>query len=362
MAISRFFISGVKLWAVFSLIVIVVVFKIKENPAFYLTPDSHYYLQAAQNLLDGHGYRIIFEGKDTFCAIWPVGYAASIGLTSFITTLPVDTASKLVNLLALAGCFWLLQVRYQDRAWFLALVFMASSLVQMFANTWSETLFLFFVLGYVHNQNNRSGFLWATCAFLSRYAGVFLLIQMMFKRRFIPVFLLLLFVSSYLIFNYSQTQTFTGGHGFLPNEPFLTRCGRGVKGLGEEVLFFFLRDWGLKNPQIDTMTLWLIYGVAVIQFSILFYVIKHLSRVDILANWLKNDYFIIATSYLVFMVGLYLIDASIENLYFRRLAPFSFFAYLGLLDEISHRKEIYEKIKGPMVMFFVLSLFHAWPK
>ncbi|MEZ4905953.1 MAG: hypothetical protein R2822_31400 [Spirosomataceae bacterium] len=127
----------------FLLICAVVFWKLHQNPAYFLTPDSHYYLRAAQNLLDGRGYLIVFEGKETFCAIWPVGYPALIALVSFCTSLSLEISSKILNLMALGGCFWLIYQRFGEKAWFVALAFMSTSLVQLYSNTWSETVFLF---------------------------------------------------------------------------------------------------------------------------------------------------------------------------------------------------------------------------
>lgn len=74
----------------FILICVVVYLKLRANTAYFLTPDSHYYLQAAQNLLNGKGYIITFEGKDTFCAIWPIGYSGLIALVSWGTAFSME--------------------------------------------------------------------------------------------------------------------------------------------------------------------------------------------------------------------------------------------------------------------------------
>ncbi|AEI49872.1 hypothetical protein [Runella slithyformis] len=380
----------------FLLICAVVYLKLRADSAYFLTPDSHYYLQAAQNLLAGNGYRIVFEGKETFCAIWPVGYSALIAGMSALSTFSVETASKIVNLMALAGCFWLIYRRFQDKAWFVALGLMTSSLVQLYTNTWSETVFLFFVLGFcIHPSSYKEkgtgvevvGFLWALGAFLTRYAGVFLLIPLLIRRRFRTAIYYSLFISGYLLYNFYQTHTFTGGHGFWPNEPFEERLLRGMRGLGEEALFFAVRDWELKRLTLSASAQWFIYGVALLQFLILTTIcrlvgpsvksgfkngLKILFRSGFglqirnsmgqIRNSMENVFFLVAISYLFFTIVIYFADASIESLYFRRLGPASLLFTVGGLAWVSEQKHIFEKTKWLFVAFFALSIIHSLPK
>jgi len=380
----------------FLLICALVYLKLRADSAYFLTPDSHYYLQAAQNLLNGKGYVITLEGKETFCAIWPMGYSGLIAFVSWLTAFSVETASKIVNLLALAGCFWLILRRFQDKAWFVALGLMASSLVQLYTNTWSETVFLFFVLGFTFSPlpkwvgpaaayrvdggagdgPPRGGVLWAIGAFLARYAGVFLLIPLLIQRRFRAAVYYLVFISGYLLFNFYQTRTFTGGHGFWPDEPFGERLLRGVRGLGEEFLFFAVRDWDLKSLALNDFTKWFIYGVAIGQFLIAGVIVWRIGqflkdkgldssarRTDGMTNALtEQPLFLIAISYLFFTFAIYMTDASLESLYFRRLAPASLLFTLGILGWVSEQKQLFERTQWLFVAFFVLSMIHALPK
>ncbi|MFN8349352.1 MAG: hypothetical protein U0X91_30400 [Spirosomataceae bacterium] len=353
----------------FLLIGAVVFLKLRADSAYFLTPDSHFYIQAAQNLLDGKGYRIVFEGKETFCAIWPIGYSTLIAFVSWLTSFSIETASKIVNLLALAGCFWLIGQRFQQKAWFVALAFSASSLIQLYTNTWSETVFLFFVLGFCTRPlplrgGARGGVLWAIGAFLTRYAGVFLLIPLLIQRKFRAAVYYSLFIGGYLFFNLYRTGTFTGGHGFWPEEPFGERLLRGIRGLGEEFLFFGVRDWGLKQTALRVGMQWFIYGVAFLQCLIAgligwkWYKVKDSDA----CSMTKNVFFPVAVSYLFFTIAVYLTDASVESLYFRRLAPASLLFALGLLARASEQKVIFEQTKWLFVTFFALSIIHALPK
>lgn len=358
----------------FLLICAVVYLKLRADSAYYLTPDSHYYLQAAQNLLDGNGYRIVFEGKETFCAIWPIGYSALIAGVSALNAFSVENSSKIVNLFALAGCFWLILRRFQDKAWFVALGLMASSLVQLYTNTWSETVFLFFVLGFCVNPLPKWGgvkveVLWAIGAFLTRYAGVFLLIPLLIQRRFRAVIYYFIFIAGYLFFNFYQTRTFTGGHGFWPEEPFGERLLRGIRGVGEELLFFAVRDWDLKSLTLSDSTKWFIYGVAITQVLIVGLIVwRFYKEKDSDASarrtvgMTNNTFFLTAVAYLLFTIVVYLTDASIESLYFRRLAPASLLFTLGILGWVSEQKQLFKRTQWLFVAFFMLSMIRAIPK
>jgi hypothetical protein len=273
----------------------------------------------------------------------------------------------------LAGCFWLLLRRFQDKAWFVALGLMASSLIQLYTNTWSETVFLFFVLGFCTLPFSlRGGVLWAIGAFLTRYAGVFLLIPLLIQRRFRATAYYLVFISGYLFYNFFQTRTFTGGHGFGPEEPMGVRVWRGVRGMGEELLFFAVRDWGLKSGTLSDATKWFIYGIAVLQFLIAGLIVwrvgRFLKQKDLDASarrtvgMTKNVFFLTTVSYLIFTIAIYLTDASMESLYFRRLAPASFLFTLGVLGWVSEQKQLFVSTQWLFVAFFVLSMIHALPK
>jgi hypothetical protein len=360
----------------FSIICAVVYLKLRADTSYFLTPDSYHYLHAAQSLLDGKGYHIIFEGGDTFCAIWPMGYSSSIAVIAWVTGFSVEISSKIINLLALAGCFGVIYSRFRERAWFISLAFFASSLVQVYANTWSETLFLFFVVGFaVQNVEaipTKAGELfWTIGAFLSRYVAVFLAFVLLIQRKFSATLYYLLFVAGYLLFNYSQTKTFTGGHGFWPKEPFGLRLWRGLRGLGEELLFFAMRDWDLKNAVVNDATKWLIYSIAVAQFLMIGLIMREFwkwvkeNELDVYSmtkKVTKSLFFRVGMGYLLFTIAIYLTDASIESLYFRRLAPASLLLTLGLLAWVSSQKSLFEHTKWYFVIFFALSIIHALPK
>ncbi len=387
---------------IFILILTVVALKIAANPAYYLTPDSHYYLQAAQNLLDGRGYRIDFYNKDTFCAIWPVGYSLLIAGVTFLTTLSVTLSSKVVNLLAVAGILWLVKRHYKAQSWFVALAMLSSSFLQLYSNTWSETVFIFCLLGVVfsrgskvigtgsfvmgHGKNHISYFItnisYLITAFLTRYVGIFLFIPLLIQRKYKTALVFAVVVVLYLLNNYAQTQTFTGNHGHFPTEPFVERLVRGLKGIGEEIAFWGIRDWDLKGGN-GAMTIF-IYVISIAQATILVVVgslvISHLSLVmgrGSISKQLKSQQMaeafpyhtsyvlqLTSLSYFATSIVLYLIDDSMESLYFRRLAPATFLILIAGLGWLvaPTQKLLFERVKWWVVTFFILSVVHALPK
>ncbi len=366
---------------IFLLILTVVALKITSNPAYYLTPDSHYYLQAAQNLLDGRGYRIDFQNKDTFCAIWPVGYSLLIAGVSFLTPLSVTLSSKVVNLLAVAGILWLIQRQHKAQSWFVALALLSSSFLQLYANTWSETVFIFCMLGFCFNYNPKTNSSFIIhhssliAAFLTRYIGFFLIIPLIIQRKYKAALAFIVFIGLYLLNNYAQTQTFTGNHGHFPTEPFVERLVRGLKGIGEEIAFWGIRDWDLKGGS-EAMKIF-IYGISIAQAAILVVVgslvISHLSSFmgrgsnskQLITHKSANRRTVfISLFYLATTIVLYLIDDSMESLYFRRLAPATFLVLIGGLGWLiePQQKILFDKVKWWTIVFFAISVVHALPK
>ena len=336
------------------------------DTAYYLTPDSRYYLQAAQNLLDGRGYRIDFQNKDTFCAIWPVGYSLLIAGVSFLTKLSVELSSKVVNLLAVAGILLLIYRQYKIQSWFVALALLSSSFLQLYANTWSETVFVFCMLGFCfnYNQKNNSNWAFAVAAFLTRYIGFFLIVPLIVQRKYKVAFVFGVFIGLYLLNNYAQNQTFTGDHGHFPTEPFATRLIRGLEGIGQEIAFWGVRDWDLKSG--SEVLIFFIYGISTLQATILVVTVKIIidNKTTVVLSPISSGIFVVAGSYLLTTILLYLFDDSIESLYFRRLSPATFLVLIGGLGWLTEQpqRQIFDRVKWWVVAFFTLSVVHALPK
>jgi hypothetical protein len=111
----------------------------------YISPDSSFYLQAAQSILNGHWFNVYAEAgwNDFYFSHWPIGYPFLIACTSFITGTEVYLASKILTILILAGIFCLLYLRFKNKAWIYALVMVCyPSFLTCFYYTWSEQAFL----------------------------------------------------------------------------------------------------------------------------------------------------------------------------------------------------------------------------
>ncbi|SDL98576.1 hypothetical protein SAMN05421823_109206 [Catalinimonas alkaloidigena] len=131
--------------------------RIRVEPTGFISPDSEYYLECAQNLLDGRGFLRTDaypiptprdETRQVFFAAWPVGYPLMIAGLGWLTGLSLFWASKLLS----AGCIggMLLLFRHIDRehAWVLGLVFGTHTLLDVYSFTWSEVPFNFGILAF----------------------------------------------------------------------------------------------------------------------------------------------------------------------------------------------------------------------
>ncbi|MGA0558949.1 hypothetical protein ACO2Q8_19995 [Larkinella sp. VNQ87] len=369
---------------------LIVWLKVSANPAYFLTPDSYYYLQGARNLLAGDGFTILFQGKTMHCAIWPIGYSAAIALSALISPLSLVASSKVVNLLAIGGSFLLLHKRYQNDWLFVMLAFCTPSLIQLYANTWSETLFVFPLIGFCLSLADRQSSclmlsFWGVFAFLVRYVGGFLVLVLLIdswqrfrqqkpvQREVIAAITMLLLAGTYFGFNYHQTGTFSGGHGFLPTEPLTQRIWVAIKNLVEETAFLF-RDWDLKglaihrpNGQIVLGIILLTSAFQVIQLGRIGRVLlNHRKRlaVHLLIDAHSLAFLLTGAVYLTTTVVLYFTDSSLEDLRFRRLAPATLLLTMGLLSNLTQpaNRMLYQRLKPLVCSLFLLSIVHALPK
>ncbi|MDB5274715.1 MAG: hypothetical protein JWO58_3082 [Chitinophagaceae bacterium] len=133
----------------FVLIVVALAVRILAESTSYVSPDSQYYLSAADHLIQGKGLKAInpvAPGEESYFAVWPAGYPLCIAAVAAIGQTSVLMASKLVNLIFLGLIFMLLYRWFGERAWFVALYFCSYAMLEIYSYTWSEAPFLFFVL------------------------------------------------------------------------------------------------------------------------------------------------------------------------------------------------------------------------
>ena len=163
-------------------------FSILLNAVFnsngFISPDSSNYLSLAQNILNGDGYIIPSDRAQPF-AIWPVGYSSMIAGVSFITGASVYYASKIVNVLFIAGIFICLRMYYKKETYLVALVFTWASYLVISFYTWTETFFIFALVFFCSglykcfskNKPQFKDYLLLFCSLFllifSRYIGAF---------------------------------------------------------------------------------------------------------------------------------------------------------------------------------------------
>ncbi len=142
-----------KLFSLFTVIAAIIILRVSVERTGYTSPDSLYYLEVAQNILLGKGFYFSgvnaapeSSGKQTYFAIWPLGYPVLIAGVAFITALPVFWASKVVNLISLGLCFYLFRIMNKERAYLLALPLTSFTFFEVFSFTWSEAPFLLGIL------------------------------------------------------------------------------------------------------------------------------------------------------------------------------------------------------------------------
>ncbi|CAG4988618.1 hypothetical protein DYBT9275_00123 [Dyadobacter sp. CECT 9275] len=246
-----------------------VLFLAAINPNHYTTIDSHLYLESASRLLGGEGYRIRQNNVLIWNGIYPMGYSSLIAMVSFMTSLNVLWASKVLNLIASA--IWLLSLRKwfgESKALFMGTLLLLGSFLKLWAHTWSEPLFLMVLFSwfyhFVRNMTKPGQpafrdflilFLLGTLLMLIRYAGIFIIMLTVLAgiysalkhtslRAFFFLMLSLLWLicfGGYLWLNYWHTGSYYGGERLDDTFRFLPVTLLFAKGLLNELLI--IRDF-----------------------------------------------------------------------------------------------------------------------
>ncbi len=110
-----------------------------------MSHDSAYYLRLAANLLSGHGYYVGrelggIEGE--YFSTWPIGYPTLIAAAAFALRLDVFWASKLANLIAIAGCCCAMRLLIGPSGYLYGAAFLTGSMLTLSASTLSEAPFM----------------------------------------------------------------------------------------------------------------------------------------------------------------------------------------------------------------------------
>ena len=245
------FASDLKLTALFAIITATIILRVSVEQTGYCSPDSRYYLEAAQNIIEGRGFyhsneypipKIKTPENQTYFAVWPIGYSLLIAGFAVIFSLPVFWASKVVNIFFLGLCFLLFRKMHKEKAFLLALMMCSFTFLEVFSYTWSEAPFMFGLLwfgyalyNYLQDQSNTLILFHLLCSalflFLIRYVGGFSFIiigglsgyywiNKKYKATVNLLFIIFILISIaglYLYNNYLQTGYLTGGERLYPD-------------------------------------------------------------------------------------------------------------------------------------------------
>lgn len=376
-----------KLGVLFLLITAVIVIRIIAESTSYVSPDSTYYLAAADHLMKGEGLLAPHPETphaDVYFAIWPAGYPVCIAAVGWITHTSVLVASKLVNLIFLGLTFILLFRWFGEKSWWVGLYFCSFGLLEIYSYTWSEAPFLFFVLLLCYcvskdlekDAGPRVFFqvlFCLTALFLFRYAGLiyfiaigFLMLYLIWKKQWLKVgyyfsalFFASIVVCGYFLFNKEMTGYYTGiGDRMQPQ----------MESLQQFVVLLIRGIWNQLTParqyfygEMDYLYIALLM-VQVGVMAVLFYFRERLPK-----SFFKSieSKMLIAFSfaYLLVMVVLRKIQ-PFDPFDYRIMAPFSLPLFVALLGRLTKKDaEAYsEKVQPWIVGFMLLSLAVNLPK
>ncbi|MEM8893141.1 MAG: hypothetical protein AAGC88_01105 [Bacteroidota bacterium] len=379
------------LWlcGIYALIVATIILRVNVESTQYITPDSEYYLRVADNLLAGRGFVMPYmtypfdeNTPQKELIIWPIGYPALISLLSFCTGLDTLWASKAINLLALAGIFWLLAMMFKTNAWFVSLIFLSYGKMEVFSYTWSEGSFLMLelllcLIVIKSLSSEKVKLLWLqitlvlTGLFLLRYAGLiffffsaFVMIYLHQRNKkghsihyFIALLLSSVFVLAYFYRNYTISGFYTGGDRVYPY----------IESIG---YFFWLFLRGLFNELMLARNYFfkgnfdpLFVGLLLIQLLVVFQLFRHR---HLIKDGVKQhtNLMVLAVCGLTYLVGIIIIRKiqPFDPFDFRILAPYSmplfipFFAVLTLPKNGAFYRKTSPWIIGFMAICWMMNL------
>lgn len=307
------------------------------NPNHFTTVDSGYYLQSAQNILNGNGYSILENGSYCWNSTFPPGYSIAISIVAYFTSLPVLWASKLVNLLA--SGIWLYQLRKDygsKKALFTGSLLLLGPFLKLWCHTWSEPLFLILLYNWVNllfspNQRFSKTLLLGIALILVRYAGVFIIplslgmsIYWYFNDRKKVACTLMLggvwtgFFVALLLINHQLSGEYYGSERFGFRENPFEVILLFVKGIGNELLLFRDTNWS----DFD-----LPFGIGLLLQIVLLWPLLNRSF-----KFPSIDRFqLTAICYLFFLIVIRLFS-PFDDPGYRLLSPLSFLIGCSLLD------------------------------
>ena len=370
-----------------------IILRVQVEATGYTSYDSHFYLELAQNLKDGHGFYRSTEypapvvktpENQVFFSAWPVGYPVLVYLVSEASRLDVFWASKVVNLLLLGLGLLVLRRINPPYAFILGSVYGAFTILEMHSYTWSEGAFMFGLLCFVYlltkivsgkKENQHILLLLLACMylFLMRYIGLFAMGLVALAaaylwhqkrvdtaRKLFLVFLLLcVFAGLYFGMNYLQTGSLSGGD----------RLARETESAGQLAWMFgqgvfnellLMRHYNFRGAP-DTLLLL----AVILQVAVLYVVARAVksSKEDFRKNLFSHLCLLTAGFYLFTLAILR--SLSPFDFDFRLLSPFTYLALTGLVHYVVALPDSSPEIrraKWLIFLFFLLSLLLNLPK
>ncbi|MDB5256110.1 MAG: hypothetical protein JWM14_805 [Chitinophagaceae bacterium] len=377
-----------KLWVLFLFIALVIVVRIMAESTSYVSPDSTYYLSAADHVMKGEGLIApdpTAPEKNVYFAVWPAGYPLCIAGVGLLTGTSALVASKIVNLIFLGLTFGLLFFWFGEKSWFVALYFCSFGMLEIYSYSWSEAPFLFFVLllcYFVFKDLERDSgprlffqvFFCLVALFFFRYAGLIyfpaiglLLVYSIYKKQklksgyyFSALFFASVGVFYYLFLNKEMSGHYTGigDRVQLEQESWPQFMLLLIRGLWNQLTLARQCFFSGEMDYLYVALLMVQAGVV----AVLFYFKKRWS-----APFLKSRDTKVLLSFGLFYLMAIVVLRKIQPFDpfdYRILAPFSlplFVAFFGRLIK-PDVQDYFEKVKPWVVGFMLLSLLVNLPK
>jgi hypothetical protein len=364
------------------LIFIVIFIRIYAENTHFLSFDSNFYLEVSQNIINGNGAYVYFEGENgnlekTFFAVWPLGYPYTIVLTSILTNLDVFLASKLINYLVIISIIYLFNKIRPNNYYILLLVFCSYNSLEVFSYSWSEGLFvglLFFYCYILSNYLKKESFFKLLLllfllifSFLTRYIGAFLLLVnliLYLKYKNFKLIIISIITTFFIIFylwnNFQLTGYITG----------LQRINTDIISYKSIIISFFKSLFNLVNilrnfSSLQDKTFYFTLLFQIFFFALIYLKLKNNLKIFIELNknlFLFNSILILV----VYSISIlfFTIIGAVSVFDYRTTFPIYFIVWFILLYLLTDEKYYLEfsKIRSYILIIFLSSLFFNLPK
>jgi len=365
------------------------------NPTHFTSVDSGYYLQSATNLLSGRGYVITEGNRPVWNGIFPIGYSALIALFSFLTTLPVLWASKLVNLVAvgLSAFAWMHRLGTTRTVWILSIWWLGGFL-KILASTWSETVFLVILAEWVwclfRFLPDPTGwhltrlFLVSCALFLVRYVGGYVAVltgllvgigwlnraqlqqtirltigEWGLHRLMVCSLAVMTGIRAYFHLNNYLSGSLFGGNRFLPTESAIVLTQLFGRSIINELLL--IRDF---VPSQSAVLAWAGLGVQTFLSVGLYIRWRYYTRVSESTppiNALSRLFLLVGATYLLALFAIRIVSPfSGPNL--RLMAPATFCLLTALLLWVSASAQLRQLVRPIWTLLIVFSWLQLLPQ